>query len=116
MRRMNYPRFDKPTYVGTYNDNEGGFVLDTTKGFFPSESGDPEPGIYFVIIKDTEALQQYSCTLTIDIDLNTNSSWYIPSLDDMGKIYFIPGDGPIITAGPARLVANGSTIELYKLD
>ena len=44
MRRMNYPRFDKPTYTGTFDLEQSGFVLDSI----------PEPGIYFVIIKDTE--------------------------------------------------------------
>ena len=116
MRRMNYPRFDKPTYVGIFDNAENGFLLDKEKGFFPTESGDPESGIYFVIIKDTEAIQQYSCILTIDTDLNTNASWYTALLDTTGQIFYIPGDGNFIGASPAKVVSAGSTIELYKLN
>ena len=55
MRRMNYPRFDKPTYVGTFDAGQNSFILDEEKGFFPDH--EPEPGIYFVIIKDKQ--EQY---------------------------------------------------------
>lgn len=116
MRRMNYPRFDKPTYVGTYNEGDGGFNLDTGKGFFPIDGHDPEPGIYFVIIKDTEAGQEYSCMFTIETNINTNASWYSGILDDFGKIFYIPGDGNFITTSPVRVLSEGSTIELYKLN
>lgn len=113
MRRMNYPRFDKPTYVGTYNEDDGGFNLDESKGFFINH--DPEPGIYFVIIKDTENYKEYSCMFTI-ANINTYASWYSPILDDFGKISYMPGDGNLITTSPVRVLSAGSTIELYKLN
>lgn len=114
MRRMNYPRFDKPTYVGTFDADQNAFVLDETKGFFPDH--EPEVGFYFVVIKDTKDQLQYSLTFTISMHLNSNSSWYSPMFDDFGKISYVPGDGPVISAAPNAIVHAGSTIELYKLN
>ena len=114
MRRMNYPRFDKPTYVGTYDDDQSYFILDETKGFFPDN--EPAPGIYLVIITDKQDSYQYSCIFTISMEANTGASWYSMILDDTGKIFYIPGDGPMIAAPPLHIVHPGSTIELYKLD
>ena len=114
MRRMNYPRFDKPTYVGTFDAAQNAFVLDETKGFFPDN--EPAPGIYFVIIKDKEDQLQYSLSFTISTHINSNSSWYSPMFDDFGKISYVPGDGPVLSAAPQSIVHAGSTIELYKLD
>lgn len=114
MRRMNYPRFDKPTYVGTFDTEQNAFVLDETKGFFPDH--EPEPGIYFVIIKDKQDNLQYSLVFTVSMDLTTNGSWYSPMFDDFGKISYVPGDGPTLTAAPNAIVHAGSTIELYKLN
>ena len=114
MRRMNYPRFDKPTYIGTFDTEQNAFVLDETKGFFPDN--EPEPGIYFVLIKDKEDQLEYSLSFTISMHLNGNGSWYSPMFDDFGKISYVPGDGPVISAAPHAIVHAGSTIELYKLD
>lgn len=114
MRRMNYPRFDKPTYVGAFDTEQNSFVLDETKGFFPDH--EPAPGIYLVIIKDKEDALQYSLIFTIAMDINTNGFWYSPMWDDLGKISYVPGDGPVISAAPMNIVHAGSTIELYKLD
>ena len=114
MRRMNYPRFDKPTYVGTFDAAQNAFILDETKGFFPDH--EPAPGIYLVIITDKQDSYQYSCIFTITMEANTGASWYSMILDDTGKIFYIPGDGPMIAASPTNIVHPGSTIELYKLD
>ena len=114
MRRMNYPRFDKPTYVGTFDAEQNSFLLDEEKGFFPDH--EPETGIYFVIIKDKEDNLQYSLVFTVSMDMTTNSSWYSPMFDDFGKISYVPGDGPVISAAPNAIVHAGSTIELYKLN
>ena len=84
MRRMNYPRFDKPTYVGTFDGEQNSFILDEEKGFFPDH--EPEPGIYFVIIKDNQENQQYSCIFTVSMELTTNGCWYSATFDDFGKI------------------------------
>ena len=55
MRRMNYPRFDKPTYVGTFVSAQSGFLLDH----------EPEPGFYFVVMNDPFDESQISCMFTI---------------------------------------------------
>ena len=114
MRRMNYPRFDKPTYVGTYDPDQSYFILDETKGFFPDH--EPAPGIYFVIIKDIQNSYQYSLIFTITMEANTGASWYSMLSDETGNIFYIPGDGPMIAAAPTNIVRPGATIELYKLD
>ena len=114
MRRMNYPRFDKPTYTGSFDTEQNAFVLDEEKGFFPDR--EPETGIYFVIIKDPKENQEFSLMFTVSMDLTTNGCWYSPIFDDFGKIYYIPGDGPVLTAAPSNIVHAGSTIELYKLN
>ena len=114
MRRMNYPRFDKPTYTGTFDSEQNSFVLDEAKGFFPDH--EPEPGIYFVIIKDKEENQEFPVMFVVSMDMTTNGCWYSPTFDDFGKIWYVPGDGPIIAASPNAIVHAGSTIELYKLN
>ena len=114
MRRMNYPRFDTPTYVCTFDAAQNAFVLDEEKGFFPDH--EPESGIYFVIIKDKQDNLQYSLVFTVSMDMNTNGCWYSPMFDDFGKISYVPGDGPVISAAPHAIVHAGSTIELYKLN
>ena len=114
MRRMNYPRFDKPTYVGTFDAAQSYFILDETKGFFPDH--EPAPGIYLVIIKDKQDSYQYSFIFTISMEVNTGSSWYSMLSDETGNIFYIPGDGPMIATAPTNIVHAGATIELYKLD
>lgn len=65
MRRMNYPRFDKPVNFGTFDAAQSGFVMNRI----------PEPGFYFVVINDTEGLQQYSCMFTIETaNIHTSGS------------------------------------------
>lgn len=107
MRRMNYPRFDKPTYVGTFVEQESKFVINSI----------PEPGFYFVVINDLQ--DQYSCTFTIEIDKHTYSSWYSIGLTKQISIDYNSEYGNSISVnvsegGPS--VYEGSTIELYKLN
>ena len=107
MRRMNYPRFDKPTYVGTFDVAQSNFVMNDI----------PEPGFYFVVINDTEALQQYSCTFTVKMDINTHGSWYAGTTE---QVYFdySPEYGNVISINSANPdpVHEGATIELYKIN
>ena len=108
MRRMNYPRFDKPTYVGTFDSEQSGFITNTT----------PEPGIYFVIIKDPEAMQQYSCTFTVATNTNTSCSWFsIGATEPVYLDYNLDYENVIsINSGSPEPVHAGATIELYKLN
>ena len=107
MRRMNYPRFDKPTYVGTFDGEQSGFVLASI----------PEPGIYFVLIKDTEDDDLYPLWFAIDKDLSTYTYWYSNLLGgELTKIYHSPTDGNLISTTGGAVVTSGSPIELYKLN
>ena len=106
MRRMNYPRFDKPTYVGTYDVAQTSFVMN----------GIPELGIYFVIIKDPEGMQQNSCTFTVAMGLHTSCSWF--SVGATAQVYldYDTDYGNVISVNNPDAVHEGSTIELYKLN
>ena len=107
MRRMNYPRFDKPTYVGTFDTEQSGFVLDSI----------PEPGIYFVIIKDTGDEDLYPLLFAIDKNLFTYTYWYSSLLgEQLTKIYYEPNGGNLISTTGGAVVTSGSPIELYKLN
>lgn len=112
MRRMNYPRFDKPTYVGTFNNDPAqlSFVMNDIL----------KPGYYFVIIKDPESLQQYSCTFTIDTGTNSSCSWYSIAATQQIYLDYSPDYRNIISInssnGNPDPVYEGATIELYKLN
>ena len=107
MRRMNYPRFDKPTYVGTFDVEQSGFVMNAT----------PEPGYYFVIIKDLEDDDLYTLLFTISAEMFTYTFWYSNLLgEQLTKIYRAPTDGNLISTTGGVVVSSGSTIELYKLN
>ena len=107
MRRMNYPRFDKPTYTGTFDFEQSGFVLDSI----------PEPGYYFVIIKDTGDEDLYTLLFAIDKDLYTYTYWYSNLLgEQLTKIYHAPTDGNLISTTGGAVVTSGSPIEFYKIN
>ena len=106
MRRMNYPRFDKPTYVGTFDAAQSNFVMNNI----------PEPGFYFVVINDTEGLQQYSCTFTVKMDTDTHGSWYAGTTGQ-AYFYYNPAYGNVISISGENPdpVHEGATISLYKI-
>ena len=106
MRRMNYPRFDKPTYVGTFDVEQSGFVMNTT----------PEPGFYFVIIKDTEDGDLLTLLFTIDKNLYSYTYWYSVLLSQLTMLSYEPHAGNLISTEGGVVVSAGSTIELYKLN
>ena len=109
MRRMNYPRFDKPTYVGTYDTAQISFVMN----------GIPELGIYFVIIKNPEGMQQNSCTFTVAMGLNTSCSWFSVGAGEQIYLDYNTDDGNVISVSSETGntgLGEGSTIELYKLN
>ena len=107
MRRMSYPRFDKPTYTGTFDVAQSNFVMNDI----------PESGFYFVVVNDTEAMQQYSCTFTVKNGIDTHGSWYAGTTQ---QVYFDynPDYGNTISISGVNPdpVHEGATIELYKLN
>lgn len=106
MRRMNYPRFDKPTYTGAFQTDQAGFITNATL----------EPGFYFVIIKDTVDGDQLSLMFTISNDLQCYANFYSALLDQAAALSYLPGDDNLITTIGGTVVSEGSTIELYKLN
>ena len=107
MRRMSYPRFDKPTNFGTFDVAQSKFVMNDI----------PEPGFYFVVVNDTEGFQQYSCMITIDKILQSYGFWYSNLLNEQALLTYLPGgDNLISIIGSNAPVNEGSTIELYKLN
>ena len=105
MRRMNYPRFDKPVNFGTFNEARDVFILDHA----------PEVGIYLAQIKDEGDI--YSVICTISATENTSACWYGRMWDDIVRLFYTPGSNSNeIGVGPHGGVSNGSTIELYKLN
>lgn len=110
MRRMNYPRFDKPTYTGIFNFEQLQFVMNNTL----------EPGIYFVLVNDTEAGAQYSCTFTVKMDTTTSCSWYSARATEQIYLEYSPDYGNIIQIASSGGISNPvnpeATIELYKLN
>ena len=107
MRRMNYPRFDKPVNFGIFDVAQSNFVMNDI----------PEPGFYFVVINDTEALQQYSCTFTVKMGIDTHGGWYAGTTEQV-YLDYNPEYGNVISISGANPdpVHEGATIELYKLN
>ena len=106
MRRMNYPRFDKPTYVGTMNEDQTSFILD-----HPLENG-----IYMVIITDPADKDIHTLFLTIRDDLNSSYTDFMSLwTDSQSRIYYNPPERDHINIDQNSL-GTGSTIELYKLN
>ena len=103
---MNYPRFDKPTYVGTFNTEQSGFVLDSI----------PEPGFYFVVMNDPFDESQISCMFTISKTIWSYASFYSSLLSQVTTLTYTPGDGNLIGAPGGAVDTEGSTIEFYKIN
>ena len=107
MRRMNYPRFDKPTNFGALGsgDQRGEFYLD-----HPLENG-----IYMVVITDPVNGDIYTLHLTVKDVLYARSDFVSALLDSRADISFIPDQRNIINVTQDH-VSEGSTVALYKLD
>lgn len=107
MRRMNYPRFDKPTYVGEIGtgDNRGQFSLD-----HPLENG-----IYMVVITDYGDGDTYTFNLTVKDHLSAYADFISGMTDSIVNITFIPNNRNVINITMDH-VSDASTIELYKLN
>ena len=107
MRRMNYPRFDKPTNFGELGigDQRGKFYLD-----HPLENG-----IYMVAITDHGDGDIYTLHLIVRDNVFSRANFVSALLDSIANISFDPDVRNIINV-TQDYVSQGSTIELYKLD
>ena len=65
MRRMDYYRYDSPTYVGTFNTNRSSFILDRPV----------EPGIYMVIMTDPTNETVFTFHFTVKDGLNSRADF-----------------------------------------
>ena len=104
MRRMNYPRFDKPTYVGTFNTNRSSFILDRPV----------EPGIYMVIMTDPTAENVFTFHFTVKDGLTSHADFMSWMNDSLASITLWATEKNRIEVDYG--LGEGSTIELYKLD
>ena len=105
MRRMNYPRFDKPTYFSTINPEGNTFYFDH----------EIENGIYVVIITDTEDGDTYTLFLTVQDNFESYADFQSTLSGDQSIITFTPfaRDHIAINSG----VSNGATtMALYKIN
>ena len=105
MRRMNYPRFDKPVNFGEIDSELNYFYLDHIM----------EAGIYMVIIRDPVDKDIYTLHLTIKDNCYAYADFTSALTDSKAKIAYIPDENNRILVDQNQLSA-GSTIEFYKLN
>ena len=65
MRKMDYYRYDSPTYVGTFNTDRSSFILDRLV----------EPGIYMVIMTDPVAENVFTFNFVVKDGLNSHADY-----------------------------------------
>ena len=104
MRKMDYCRYDSPTYTGTYDTNKTGFVLNSPV----------EPGIYMVIMTDPVDQDIYTIHLTVKAGLDSAADYMSRLTDSIARIQLSWDTRNEIIVDYA--LGAGSTIELYKLN
>ena len=65
MRKMDYARYDSPTYTGTFNTDRSSFILDRLV----------EPGIYMVIMTDPTNETVFTFNFTVKDGLNSHADF-----------------------------------------
>ena len=65
MRKMDYCRYDSPTYTGTFNTGKSSFILDRPV----------EPGIYMVVMTDPTAENVFTFNFTVKDGLNSHADY-----------------------------------------
>ena len=104
MRKMDYCRYDSPTYTGTFNTNRSSFILDRPV----------EPGIYMVIITDPIAENVFTFNFTVKDGLNSHADFMSWMNDSLASITLWATEKNRIEVDYG--LGEGSTIELYKLN
>ena len=105
MRKMDYCRYDSPTYTGEINKELEAFYLD-----YPLENG-----IYKVIIIDPADEDVYTLDITIKDNLYTYDIFWSSLSASIAHITF-PSDVRNHVYVDKGSLSPGSTIELYKLN
>ena len=65
MRKMDYYRYDSPTYTGTFNTNKSSFILDRPA----------EPGIYMVVMTDPTNEEVFTFNFTVKDGLSSHADF-----------------------------------------
>ena len=104
MRKMDYCRYDSPTYTGTFNTNKSSFILDRPA----------EPGIYMVVITDPTNEEVLTFNFTVKDGLNSHADFMSWINDSLASITLWASEKNRIEVDYGLSV--GSTIELYKLN
>ena len=104
MRKMDYCRYDSPTYTGTFNQDNSSFILDRPA----------EPGIYMVIMTDPVDQDVFTYHLTVKDGLDSYADYMSVINDTLGHITLYASERNRIEVDYGLSV--GSTIELYKLN
>ena len=104
MRKMDYYRYDSPTYVGTFDTNKSSFILDRPA----------EPGIYMVIMTDPTNEEVFTFNFTVKDGLNSHADYMSWINDSLASITLWASEKTRIEVDYG--LSEGSTIELYKLN
>ena len=104
MRKMDYCRYDSPTYTGTFNTNKSSFILDRPA----------EPGIYMVVITDPTNEEVLTFNFTVKDGLNSHADFMSWINDSLASITLWASEKNRIEVDYGLSV--DSTIELYKLN
>ena len=104
MRKMDYCRYDSPTYTGTFNTDKSSFILDLPV----------EPGIYMVIMTDPAAENVFTFNFTVKDGLNSHADFMSWINDSLASITLWASEKNRIEVDYG--LGEGSTIELYKLN
>ena len=104
MRKMDYYRYDSPTYVGTFNTNKSSFILDRPA----------EPGIYMVVMTDPTNEEVLTFNFTVKDGLNSHADYMSWINDSLASITLWASEKNRIEVDYG--LSAGSTIELYKLN
>ena len=103
MRKMDYCRYDSPTYTGTFG-NLSSFHLDRPV----------EPGIYMVVMTDPTNEEVFTFNFTVKDGLTSHADFMSWINDSLASITLWASEKNRIEVDYG--LGEGSTIELYKLN
>ena len=103
MRKMDYCRYDSPTYTGTFGELSS-FHLDRPV----------EPGIYMVVMTDPANEKVFTFNFTVKDGLSSHADFMSWVNDSLASITLWASEKNRIEVDYG--LGEGSTIELYKLN